>query len=80
MHTNDFFKRNTEWNGTKHGMNVPYEVLTKCCYFVADPSSKIAASGGDLVKQRTLWEMHTTVFLQRTTEWKETKDGMNVPY
>ena len=27
-------------------MNVPYEVLTKCCYYVADPSSKMAASGG----------------------------------
>ena len=35
-----------EWNETKHGMNVPYEVLTKCCYFVADPSSKMAASRG----------------------------------
>ena len=22
-------------------MNIPYEVLTKCCYFVADPSSKM---------------------------------------
>ena len=27
-------------------MNVPYEVLTKCFYFVADASSKMTASGG----------------------------------
>ena len=26
-------------------MNVTYEVLTKCCYFVADPASNMAASG-----------------------------------
>ncbi|OPL07204.1 hypothetical protein AM593_08146, partial [Mytilus galloprovincialis] len=38
--------RTTEWNETKHDMNVPYEVLTKCCYFVANPTSKMAASGG----------------------------------
>ena len=46
MHRNDFYKGNNEWNETKHSMNAPYEVLTKCCYFVADPSSKMAASGG----------------------------------
>ena len=43
-------------------MNVPYGVLTKCCYFVADPSSKMATSGG-LVKHRTLREMHTNDFV-----------------
>ena len=26
-------------------MNVPYEVLIKCCYFGADPLFKMAASG-----------------------------------
>ena len=31
-------------NETKHGMNVPYEVLTTCCYFVAAPSFKMATS------------------------------------
>ena len=46
MLTNDFYFRTNEWNETKHGMNIPYEVLTKSCYFVADPLSKNAASGG----------------------------------
>ena len=39
-------KGTTEWNEIKHSLNVPDEMLTKCCYFVANPSSKMAASGG----------------------------------
>ena len=36
-------------------MNVPYGVLTKCCYFVADPLSKIATSGGLSLTTSTLF-------------------------
>ena len=63
-------------------MNVPYEVLTKYCYFVANPSFKMAASGGLSLTSncRTLWEMYTNDFYFRTNEWNETKHGMNIPY
>ena len=38
-----FFSRTTDQNETKHGKDVHYKVLCKCCYFGANRPSNMAA-------------------------------------
>jgi len=42
FHILNFFSRTAEGIYSKLATNVPYEVLTKCCYFLTDPKSNMA--------------------------------------
>ena len=54
IHTNVFFKGTNVRNKTKHVMNVPCEVLMKCCYFVAYLLYKLTTRIKYLIKGPTL--------------------------
>ena len=76
------FREPLKWNETRHTMNVPYEVLTKCCDFVADPISKMAASGVTLFNIGPYGKLNAykSLLLESLTILNEIKHSINVPF